>query len=998
MSSEEERHGHGRSNSYSRHLGASNGMARLRHIIMDRDLPNAEEVPDDASHFSLEHNAPLAQDWIPEEESIDDVFAFAPPSVRVSHLPQPSSQNMVTGPWELGRVSSFEIPRDETETFDEDIDQDIPRYQEGEHTELLGVDRKSFDQDFWNAPWSAASSSMNGGWSKVRSTADGVSNSELELTPHQPTGYGTARRYQGGITPTNHRDFHRGLHRSESAEMFNNGPSTAHSIAKDSVRNHSSAEPWPNTPFRLEDGDGIPLHELGKRDPTAEPHDQYADPDPRIDPEEDSPYPEVRASVSNTDDPTMPAVTIRMWAIALLLSCIGGAVNTFLSLRYPSPTLSPVVLQLIAYFIGKFLAWGLPIDEYILPNWLGGGRFTLNPGAFNIKEHALISIMIGCTISQAYAINFLLASELPHYYGSSVRDVFQFIFTICSQIIGYGIAGFAVPFLVNPADMVWPQTLLTSTILNTLHAEEEPSNGGISRIRWFTFTLFGTFLYTFIPTYLFQALSQMCWTCWIAKDNIKLNITNGIYGMGLTSITLDWSQVAYLGSPLVMPWWTELNMLTGFVLLMWIVAPIMYFGDVKDFAYFPFNSSHAFDRSGQRYDLHRVMEPHSYQFDGAAYNGYSPVFLPTTFVISYFTGFMTISAILVHSVLNHGEDFLRCIGRRPRAPDDVHAQLMRSYKKVPTWWYQWLVVICLVAILVVLAYVDIDIKPVEVLLALVIPAVYALPSGYVYALSGQMIGTNVVADLVAGYLFSGQPQAFLLFKTLTVQTLLSCLNYAGNMKIGHYMKVPPRAVFAVQVIGSIIVACVQVGVKKLMVALVPDLCSPQQRNRMTCQSINVYFTSSLLWGVVGPRNMFASGAYNGILWGLLLGLLLPILVWLVKRRYPNSWIRLVSVPVITVTAQSFPASTSINFTAFFVVAFIFQYYLKKYYFRWWSKYNFVTANALDAGVIISELLLFFVIQLPSNNSWELSWWGNSVVQSTADAQQRPLRAIPPRGL
>ena len=29
--------------------------------------------------------------------------------------------------------------------------------------------------------------------------------------------------------------------------------------------------------------------------------------------EEDSPYPEVRASVSNIDDPEMPALTIRMW-------------------------------------------------------------------------------------------------------------------------------------------------------------------------------------------------------------------------------------------------------------------------------------------------------------------------------------------------------------------------------------------------------------------------------------------------------------------------------------------------------------------------------------------------------------------------------------------------------------------------------------------------------------------------------------------------------------
>ena len=34
---------------------------------------------------------------------------------------------------------------------------------------------------------------------------------------------------------------------------------------------------------------------------------------------EDSHFPEVRASVSNIDDPDMPAMTIRMWFVGLVL-------------------------------------------------------------------------------------------------------------------------------------------------------------------------------------------------------------------------------------------------------------------------------------------------------------------------------------------------------------------------------------------------------------------------------------------------------------------------------------------------------------------------------------------------------------------------------------------------------------------------------------------------------------------------------------------------------
>ena len=48
--------------------------------------------------------------------------------------------------------------------------------------------------------------------------------------------------------------------------------------------------------------------------------------------DEDSPYPEVRASVSNVDDPEMPALTFRMWVIGLVLIMVTGCVP----IRLPS--------------------------------------------------------------------------------------------------------------------------------------------------------------------------------------------------------------------------------------------------------------------------------------------------------------------------------------------------------------------------------------------------------------------------------------------------------------------------------------------------------------------------------------------------------------------------------------------------------------------------------------------------------------------------------------
>lgn len=40
-------------------------------------------------------------------------------------------------------------------------------------------------------------------------------------------------------------------------------------------------------------------------------------------------------------------------------------------------------------------------------------------------------------------------------------------------------------------------------------------------------------------------------------------------------MTFDWAQIAYIGSPLLTPWWAAANVVGGLVLVMWIIAPIM---------------------------------------------------------------------------------------------------------------------------------------------------------------------------------------------------------------------------------------------------------------------------------------------------------------------------------------------------------------------------------------------------------------------------------------
>jgi len=232
--------------------------------------------------------------------------------------------------------------------------------------------------------------------------------------------------------------------------------------------------------------------------------------------EEDSPYPEVRASVSNIDDPDMPAMTIRMWFVGLFLCMISTfvfpcsfpvnmslilnyfrAMNVFFNFRMPAPIIVPLALVLIAHPFGKLLAFILPITPYRLPRYLASTEISLNPGPWNIKEHALVFIMANVAVSPPYAMNAIVVME--NFYEIKMDYWFNLVLVLGTQLTGFGIAGLCRRFLVWPASMVWPQNLVACTLLNTLHAEDDEGAGGITRYKFFMIVLTCSFFFFFLP-------------------------------------------------------------------------------------------------------------------------------------------------------------------------------------------------------------------------------------------------------------------------------------------------------------------------------------------------------------------------------------------------------------------------------------------------------------------------------------------------------------------
>ena len=93
-----------------------------------------------------------------------------------------------------------------------------------------------------------------------------------------------------------------------------------------------------------------------------------------------------------------------------------------------------------------------------------------------------------------------------------------------------------------------------------------------------------------------------------------------------------------------------------------------------------------------------------------------------------------------------------------------------------------------------------------------------------------------------------------------------------------------------------------------------------------------------------------------------------------------------------------PPATAINYVPWALVGFTFQYVIRRRHFSWWTKYNYVLSAALDSGVAIAVVLIFFCLQYPKNGSIGentiQTWWGNTVAGNTADGMRSPLLKVP----
>ncbi|KAK3392966.1 putative isp4 protein [Podospora didyma] len=693
--------------------------------------------------------------------------------------------------------------------------------------------------------------------------------------------------------------------------------------------------------------------------------------------EDNSPYPEVRGSVRNFDV-EMPVNTIRAWTIGLFLCTMGSGVNMLLSMRNPSILLTTFVIQLIAYPIGLF--WDLIFPDYEYTVF--GYKINFRPGKFNVKEHVIIVVMSNAAYGGGalYATDVIIAQEV--WYKQSFGWLWQILFGITTLCTGYGIAGLARRFLVWPAAMIWPSDLVNCALFYTLHdhscSDPARTNGWtISRYKWFLYVFTGSFLWYWFPGYIFQGLSWFCWITWIYPDSVIINqLFGGYSGYGLLPMTLDWSIVSgYLQSPLIPPFHAIANVLGGIFIFFVCASLGIHYSGLWYADYLPVQNSHAYDNTGHPYVVSRILGD-DLQFDEAKYMAYSPLYLPTQFALAYGLAFAAVAAVITHVAIYHGREIWTQWKLARSQEDDVHMRLMKKYRDAEDWWYAVLFAIMIAISFVVVCAWDTDFPWWAYIICMLIPLIWTIPIGIIQAITNVQLGLNVLTEFIVGYMLPGRPLAMMMFKNYGYLCMSQALYFTQDLKLGHYMKVPPRVLFWSQLIASIWSAIVQITVMNFALHHIPDICQDNQAHQFNCPNAKVFYTASIIWGAIGPARMFSNGAlYSSLQWFWLVGAVAPVLTWFLARRYPRGFWRYVNMPLIFGGSGMLPPATVMIYYCWGIVGSVFNYFLRRRKTGWWLQYNYITSAALDTGLILSTLVMFFALYLTGTKAPE--WFGNS---------------------
>lgn len=686
-----------------------------------------------------------------------------------------------------------------------------------------------------------------------------------------------------------------------------------------------------------------------------------------------------------------PALTFRSLFIGTIFACLGAALCQIYEFKPIQVLVSTIFLLLLSYSVG--LAWAKFVPRR---SSVEGTRFErlgpildfFNPGEFKIKEH-VIATLVASTASygNTAVLNFAVQRL---YYSTDVKAITAVLATFSTSCFGYGLCGLLRPLTVYPSEMVYWANLPTVSIFQSLHFDTAANH---KRMKLFWLAFAGMFVWEVIPSYVFPLLNGInifCLASQHAKPSIQ-NIFTNIFGgadanegLGLLSISLDWQYItsSYLSLPLIQ----QANSWVGYALC-YIILSVIYYSNAWNSLAFPMLSTSIFSSNGSIYDQSAVFGSTA-QLNQTVLNEVGLPYMTGSNVWTNITANLSIGGLLAHCLCFWGpylRDTLR--NKHSEIQSDPHWKAMQKYKEAPFWWYIGLLILAFFSGLIVIIKGQTTLPWYAYIVALLLGSFITPFSQLLFARMGNGIATNQLMKMVGGAIAPGRPVANLYFAMWSHDIIAQSIGLAGDLKIGQYLKIPPRVMFLTQVWGTILGAAINYVVMISIVnAQQAVLVSPNGTNVWSGQLVQTLNSDAVTWSLA--RELYGPGGpYFIVPLSLLIGIVPTVIQWLVAKRWPTIGplkIESVILPIIYMYSAWMSYGMNSVYTSSIIVGLVSQFWLRKYHPGWFRKYNYILGGALDGGAQVMIFILSFAVFGASGVPRPFPAWAGNPAEGNVD--------------
>jgi OPT family small oligopeptide transporter len=706
---------------------------------------------------------------------------------------------------------------------------------------------------------------------------------------------------------------------------------------------------------------------------------------------------EVRQLVSLTDDPTLPTITFRYFLLSVIFVVPGAFLSQMSHYRTTQAPYSVFFVQIACHYVGHFLARWLPALTIRIP--LTKWAFSLNPGPWSIKEHVLVTLTAasGATYNLGYAPISL--AEL--FYGERVNPAVAIFFMFAIVWIGYAFAAIARQILLYDPSFIWPQALMQTTLFETFRKQDTASPLARRQMKVFFFSLLGMTLWQFLPEYVFPFTSSLAFLCWVAPRNPVANfIGSGLGGMGFLNLSLDWSNINWNGSSILLtPWWTQVVLFLAFAFNCWVLLPAAKWGNLGSYKHGLMSNS-LLTTNGTKYPTLHLLTS-DFRLNQTAYEEIGPMYMGLQNVWATFFDYAKVTAsvawIATFGYTQVKRNILKMVRSRNKSSqtrgEGINHQyhdrlnvLQRSYKEVPLWWYFALFMAGFIILLVSLACGHLWIPIWTLFVALGSAAALVLPFAFLYAISNYQLAVGSFNELMYGYMVhtkAGEghrhPCGPSTYGSIAGDAWYRAQYMLQDQKIGHYMHIPPRAVFFSQVFGTLLGIPMNYAVMRWVLTTKRDVLTgakPDPLHQWTGQELITSNTLGVQYAVIGPRELFKESEMRPLPWSFLLGAVLPPVLYVLHRLLPRWRIDLWNVSIFFSGLSVFYGNVSTGYTSAIIGGYVVMYWAYRKRFEVWKRYSYMIAAAFDAGFNLNMLLIFLFFGSGRQISMP-HWWGNN---------------------